>query len=69
MNAEMDISKNQWRSTGGKGCAKEASKEKKSKKRVFFARVYRTNTLFNDVTRDSIANNFVIDVYCTLQIF
>ena len=22
------------------------------------------STLFNDVTRDSIANNFVIDVYC-----
>ncbi len=22
-------------------------------------------TLFDDVTRDSIANNFIIDVYCT----
>ena len=24
----------------------------------------QVNTLFNDLTRDSIANNFVIDVYC-----
>ena len=25
------------------------------------------HTLFNDPTRDSIANNFIIDVYCRCQ--
>ena len=51
----------------------EAFKEKPQKSMLFQNMLLSHNkygTLFNDLTRDSITNDFVLDVYCRcLQIF